>query len=356
MATAAAGCSRGANSAGAGAATAAAPAAKPVPVSVAQVTSGEIARVLTAGGKIVAASEVAVASKLAGKVAEVRVQVGQAVSKGDVLVVLDNAELAAQVQQAEGGLAQAEANLANARLTFQRTETLFQQGAVSRQQFDQARFSLQAAEAQLKQARGAAALARANYENSIITAPVSGVIGSRGVEPGAFASPGVPLLTVVDMTPVYLETSVSENEVNKLALGSEVRVNIASLGEEGRLTGKIATLSPAADPKTKNFQLKVEIANRQGQMKPGMYGEVELVTERRQAAAIVPAEAVLDRDGLKLVFVVEGGRARQRTVQTGIANAEQIEILEGVTAGETVIVSGHQTLADGAAVLVKGGK
>lgn len=328
---------------------------KGVPVKVAKAVSADIVNSVVAGGRVQASADVTLASKIPGKVAEVRVEVGQPVKKGEVLVVFENRELSAQLQQAEAGAAQAVANLTNTEANDKRMESLLAQGAIAQQQYDAARATYLTAEAQVKQSRAALELARTNYDNSFIVAPVDGLVGSKSVQAGAFAGAGVPLVSVVDLDEVFLEVSISESHVNRITPGSAVRIKIPALADKNIFEGKIAAVSPSIDPRSRNFQAKVTLKNPDRVLKSGMYAEVPLETGRRTGVVTIPATALAERDSGKVVYVVEGERVSERRVKLGLSNPDAVEIVQGVSAGEKVVVAGHNLLGDKSLVRVEGG-
>lgn len=319
-----------------------------VPVQVAAAVRGEVVRASTFTGTITPAMQVQISAQVPGKVTAVHVQLGDTVKAGQVLVELDAREAQAQLLRAEGGLAQARAALEEAVRTRDRMETLFQAGAVSQQQIDQARSGVQQAEAALRQAEAAVALARTAVENSTVRAPAAGVIAERRVEPGAWAAPGVPLLTLADISRVYVDIQVPEADVARVQPGQTVTVRIPALGKT--VTGKIEVLSPVTSAGQKSYPARVVLDNPKGELRGGMFAEVEAATQRQSGVA-VPVDAVLERAGSKVVYVVEGGRARERRVRTGLRDAERV-LVEGLEAGAQVVVAGQNLLSDGTPVTV----
>lgn len=360
------------------------------PVAVVTVATGEVTRVNTITGKVAASMEVNVVPKLGGKVAEVQVQVGDRVQAGQVLVRLDTTEIAAQVKQAEAGLETARANLEQteqvkqavqvakaqhqaAKDNLERMEYLYGQGAISQAQLDGARTQFQVAEAQLAQAEAnlkvadvaraqvlqaeaALELARAQLNNSAITAPIGGVVSTRYIDPGEMAAPTMPVVTIVQVDTVAIEASVTEDYINRLQVGQEVKTTIKVVQEEP-FAGKVASVSPAADARTRAYNIKIDLPNPEGALKPGMTAAIPLALESQRDVLVVPVQAVLDRGGKKVVFVVESGVAKQREVTVGLEGEKEVAITAGLSAGEQVVVSGQHLLSDGDRVtLPEGGK
>lgn len=359
-----------------------------IPVRIAAAARGDIYEVVKVSGKISPGVEVNVFSKLAGKVESVNFDIGDKVKKGDVLFALDRTDLINQVKQAEAALSmaeanysslsggtlpkqveQAEANYLNAKDNYERMKALYEEGAVSKQQFESVELqytvaksqyesislsapdNLKAAEAQMKQAQAALELARSQLENAVVTSPVSGIVAMRNINPGEMASPGVPVFTIVNLDRVFVEVNISESIINKVKMGQEVAVRVAS-ADNGEFKGIVTNISPAADPMTRAFPAKVELDNADHTLKGGMFAEILLPTDRRENVIIVPQEAVLDMGNEKIVFVIQGDTAYKRSVVVGIKDGTNIEIINGVKEGENVVVSGQNTLRDKAEVFI----
>ncbi|MGQ9531485.1 MAG: efflux RND transporter periplasmic adaptor subunit [Desulfotomaculales bacterium] len=340
-----------------------------MPVAMGAVTKGRLERGSIVSGKVAGAVEVNLVPKTAGKVATVTVDVGSRVRAGQVVVQLEANELAAAVAQAEAALAaarsareQAQADFEVARANYERGKMLFEQGAISQSEYEN-KFVLPynlakeraagTAAAQVAQAEAALRLAQANYANSIITSPISGVVTARYVDPGEMASPNSPVLTIVQMDPVVVEVGVGETLVNRLQVGQEVSVRIAAARSEP-YTGRVKTVSPGADPRTKTYQVKVEIPNPGGTIKPGMFAEVDFGGAAEETL-LVPRDAVVTRDGKTVVFTVVEGKAVAREVEIGDSDGRNVAIKAGLSEGDRIVVSGQDRLSDGTPVAVAGG-
>lgn len=339
-------------------------AAEAVAVEVAPVTRGDITVVSLLPGRVTALQEVNVTPKIPGRLKMVNVDVGDRVHQGQVLAVLDDAEIAAQVKQAEAGVVVAErsaeaaaAALEEARRNLERVQQLYDAGAASLQQLQQAQTaydqaSAGVADAQVDLARAALETAQVQQANTVITAPMSGVVAVRLADPGEYATPPQPILTLVNLEQVLIETSVSEAQVVKLALGQSLKVKVPAVGE-GTINARITSISPAPDPKTRLFAMRALAANPGSRLKPGMTAEVSLVDDVRANVVKVPVNAVLNREGGRVVYLVEGDRARERQVETGLSDTAHIEIKSGLAVGESLVVSGQDFLADGSRIVVR---
>jgi len=324
--------------------------AQAVLVDAAPVEKGDIASISTVNGKIAANIEVSIVPKMPGKVAEVLFDVGDRVHKGDVLVRLEAGELRAQLKQAEAGLEKARASFADAKKNFERMQSLYEQGAVSQQQ-------LEAAQTQLTMgnpdsAEAAVELIRTQLENTVIVSPVDGIVAARNVEIGEMAGQ-VPVMTIVDIDQVTVETTVTEAEVNKLNAGQTVDVVVSAVQAQP-FKGVIASISPAADARSSAFPVKVKIPNPEHRLKPGMFAEVKLALEIRKEAVIIPKEALVGTGENQSVFIVKDNKALQKKVTTGISDDTRVEVVSGISAGEMVVTKGQLKLQDQTPVMVDG--
>lgn len=343
-----------------------------VPVKVAEVKTADISNEVTISGKVAAGMEVAVVPKMGGKVSKVAVNVGQRVKKGDLLVGLDGADLAAQIKAAEAGLQVSVASQKQSAIRYQeakdnldRMQSLFNAGAISQSEYDTAKnnFDIAAStynpagggtlsSAQIKQAQANIDVMRANYSNMVIVAPIDGVVASRNVDPGEMAAPGTPVVTVVNTTQMVVEGNLTESEVNLVKVGQEVKVMVKAAGEQP-FTGRVESISPMADARTKAYPVKVKISNPDDKLKSGMFAEIKLATASKDQVLTVPKEAVLERGAKKVVYLVEGDTAVEKEITVGIANEKLVEVTEGLKLGQRIVTVGHQNLVDKAKVTVQ---
>lgn len=290
----------------------------------------------------------------------------------------------AQVSQAETQVRQAETNYNTAKTNLERMEFLFAQGAISQQQLDAARAQHDAARAGLDAARAALDAARANLSgleagarreqveqaeaqvkqaeaglnvlltqkaNFTVTAPVSGVVAARNVDPGEMASPAMPVITLAQLDPVVVQAAVSEREINYLKRGQEVKVQVPAARAEP-FEGKITALSPVADPRSRGYTVKVEIQNPKGILKPGMAAQLQVGLETVENQLIIPVQALVDKGQAVVVYIVEDGKALEKTVTVTLQTQDKAAIGNGLAEGQQVVVSGQNYLRDGDRVRV----
>lgn len=334
-----------------------------VSVETALVETRDILHVTRISGRAAAEQDVLVLPKVGGRVERVVVETGQRVNKKDALFYLERDEIGAQLRQAQASLAAAEAARAqalsqheNAKVELDRMRRLYEEGAVSRQQLEQAQLQYEltrpeSAEAQYRQAAAALEAVQYQYDNTVITSPISGIVNSLELEVGDMAGPNSPAARIVKIDAVNVEFSVTEGQVNKIAVGQEADVLIASASREP-FQGKIVSISTASDPQTRLYPVKIRIANYDNIIKPGMFAEVELILSRKADAVSVPVGSVFVRNGEEGVFLVENGKAVFRKVESGIDDGEYLEIIEGLEPGEELVVTGQNLITENTSVKV----
>ena len=336
-------------------------------VAVAEVEKGPLSRGDILTGKVSAKAEVNLVTKMPGKVAAVMVDVGDRVQAGQTLLRLESTELQAQLSQAEAGVTAAESALLQAELAYKQAEAdykrmkfLHDQGAIPDADFEKVEMNYELARdraerqapAGLKQAKGQLEFVQANVNNTILTSPISGIVAARNVNAGELAGQTMPVLTIMNFDSVVVGTNASEQQVNKIKAGQEVTVRISAVSSEP-LTGKVTSVSPAADPRARTYPVKVEVPNPEHLIKPGMFAEVDLSVAGDEVI-LVPRDAVVHRSGTSAVFVLTDDETsvQFRQVVTGGSDGKNIAVLEGLQEGEKVVISGQESLESGAKVQV----
>ncbi len=294
-----------------------------IPVTVEQVQKGTLERKIPLGGILKAQEQVILAAKNpALKVISVPVEVGDFVTVGTPLVIFDSRETDLQLSQAQ--------------LAYERNKELFAAGAISQFQLEQAETAL--TNLQLLQ------------ENCVLSSTINGYVASVTAVEGQLAG-AAPLVTVVNTEELELTIQVGESFVSSLEKGRKMPVSVTAVSEEP-VQAVIKTIAPQADAMSKAFPVTLTLKNAQNKMKDGMYGEVELVVERRHQVIVIPQYAVLDaEDGkTKQVFVVENGVAKKKAVELGLTLGDQAEIIKGLQTGEMLVVEGQYGISDGSPV------
>jgi HlyD family secretion protein len=318
-------------------------------------------------GNLIGAATVDVVPKVSGRLESVAVRLGDPVRRGQLLATLEDRELREQLRQTEASLEvskatirQRDADLKNAQSNLERSRNLFSRNLIARQTLDDAEARYDAAVAQVDLARAQTAQSsarleelRINLSNTRILSPVDGFVGSRRLDPGAFVGTNSSFLSVVDIHFVRLVANLVEKDLSRIVLDMPARVEVDAYPGE-IFKGRVARLAPVLDPATRTAEMEVEVPNQDSRLKPGMYARVQFVVAERADALTVPRNALVDLEGTRGVFVVDGKTARFKPVQTGIVDGEAVEITDGLADNTTVITLGSASLRDGDPIVIAG--
>ncbi len=348
MAAALAACSRGTSEEGA-----AGPVAQ---VTVTKVARAAIVRTITVSGTIAALPnhDVRVGSLVAGRVAALPVAEGDRVTAGERIARIDDRPIRDQLQQAEAEGERARASLQNARSSRERNETLFDRGIAARKDLEDARMQESVAEASLRQAEAAVALARLQLDRTEIRSPLSGVVVRRFASVGeqVDGTEARPLVEVADLREVELLAGVPAAYLDRVRAGQTIEMSSDAI--PGRaLRASVVAVSPAVDPATGIGLARVRLGNADGVLRLGMFLTARLPIETHEGALVVPPQSVYrDEEDRPRVYRVEGDAATAVPVVLGIETADRDEILSGVGEGDIVIRIGGYGLGASAKVKV----
>ncbi|GAB6158725.1 efflux RND transporter periplasmic adaptor subunit [Desulfotomaculum varum] len=310
------------------------------------VAEGQIIEKMTLSGTLEALNSADVVAKTAGKVAALYVDVGSTVTAGQTLLTLEAEDLKAAVQAAEANLATAQVNYDLSLSKYKRGQELVKSAAISQWDFEENyEGAFRKAAAALKSAQAALAQSQARYHETVLKSPINGVVTARNINAGELAGSSGPLFSISNLDKVVVLVNVNEQQVNKFVTGQQVAVRV-SAATQNPLTGTVTNIALAADPKLKAYPVKIELANKNHQLKPGMFAEV-IWEKATPKTLLVPRQAVVTRDGVAKVFVLEQGIVKERQVQTGPADSQNVAVLSGLRAGEQVIVDNLDNLQDG---------
>ncbi|MGB7769447.1 MAG: efflux RND transporter periplasmic adaptor subunit [Verrucomicrobiia bacterium] len=268
-------------------------------------------------------------AKVSGHIEQMPVRLGQPVKAGELVALLNSSDLQARLDQAEASREQAERN-------WDRISALFHQQAATHAEFDDAQAQKRVADAAVAEAKAMLAYAK-------IVAPFDGVVTRKWTDVGDFAAPGKPLLDIEDPSKLQVQADVPDVIASHVRDGEDLAVHVDALNEE--LTGTIAEISPAGDPITHTFRVKVDLPATPGLMS-GQFARLEVPIGKSQAL-LVPDSAVVERGELEILFVVVSGHAQLCLVKTGRHAGDQMEILSGLDAGDIVVIHGASQLTDG---------
>jgi len=376
-----------------------------VTVQIAPVEKTTLRHSITAEAILYPHQQAAIVPKISAPVQKFLVQRGSRVHQGELLAVLENRDLSAAAQDTGGAYKQAqaayetttgaslpeemkkaEADAQQARLAldaqekiYESRQQLFQEGALPRKELDQSTVEvtqarnqyaiarqhldalmaitrqqeLKAAQGQLESAEGKYHAAEAQLSYSEIRSPIDGVVTDRPLYPGEMAAAGTPLITVMDVSSVIAKAHIPQADAALLKVGDAGSMTVPGLPEP--IEGKVTVVSPALDPNSTTVEVWLEAKNPKHRLRPGTSVQLSLTARTINDALVVPAAAVVTvPEGTSVVLLAGAdGKAHQRTVKLGIRQGDDVQIVEGVAAGDKVVSSGAYGLPDNTRITVQ---
>ncbi len=317
---------------------------QPTPVVVGTVERGAIVATISSASTIEAERQVTVHAESTGRLVDMTVEEGDLVKKGQLLARI-------RFDAQANSLVRANTSLDKARADLARAEQLFADRVIGEEEVLRARNTLDIAQLDLSDRSR-------EMRNTKITAPFTGTITQRKVTEGAFVNNGAELFTIVDFSTLVARVFVPEKELDRIQVGQAAAVvGKAARGRKGE--GKVQRIAPTIDATSGTVKVTVslppDLAGPQAFL-PGMYAEVTMTTDRRSDVILVPKSALVRDEEQAYVFTIEGDpatgfKAKRLRVETGLGDADRIELVKGLAAGEPVILAGQTGLKDGSKVL-----
>ncbi len=300
------------------------------------VRTEKLSNALEASGTLLANEETNIQSELSARVIRIFFREGQYVGKGALLVKLYDADLRAQLPKltTQKQLAQR---------TLDRNRQLLAKGGVAQQQVDVDAATVESFDADI-------AAVEAQIQRTEVRAPFGGTIGLRNVSEGTVVSPSTIIASIQQTNPLKLDFSVPEKYSDLLKLGDPVQFTIAS--DQNTYTGRVYAIEPKVDLTTRTVKLRAQVPNAKGQLHPGQFANVRLKLSETPEAMMVPSQAIVPSARDKKVIVSKDGKASFVVVETGVRNANKVQILKGLQPGDTVITSGMLQLKPDASVRI----
>lgn len=290
-----------------------------------------------ATGSLLANEEVELRSEISGRVVGVFFEEGKKVKKGEILLKINDRDLKAQLTRKEVEEKQASDE-------EKRRLQLYKIKVISQEEYDNGVNTLKIIQAE-KESIGA------QLAKTEITAPFNGVIGLRYVSAGGYVSPSNLISTMQDVDPMKVEFSVPEKYAGKIRTGTEILVNAGDSPEEYK--GIVYAVESKIDANTRTIKARARIPNPSGILIPGAFAKVKITLEELPNAIVIPSEAIVPEISGAKVYLCRNGQAKSVPITTGIRTERGVEITQGLTAGDTLIVSGLLQLADGRGVQIK---
>lgn len=336
---------------GAGAAAKAPPVMELAHADVAPIGARQLTVGIPLSGSLIPVSQATIKSKVSGQVQEAALREGIAVQAGQVLARLDQADLKARLQQQQAMLEEAQARLAMAQKNEYNATALLSQKFISQTSFDTTANAVELARANVKSAAAMVDLARIALNDSVIRAPIGGIISKRHVQAGDKVAPDMPVYTIVGLNELTLEAQVPTTDIPRVQVGQEVRFQVDGFAKR-EFSGKVARINPTTEAGSRAMLVYVSVANADGALRGGMFAKGSLTTEKGRAAPVVPLAALREEAGKQVVYTVVNGAVVAQPVKLGLRSDEEgvVEVSEGLEPGAQVLIAKLEGLKPGAKV------
>ena len=324
------------------------------PADLTAVEATPLNRFLPVSGTMQPVRQATVKAKVSGDVRQITVRDGDAVQAGQVLVRVDTADLDARLIERQGQLESAKAQLALAEKTLATNQKLLKQNFISQNAFDSSESSLNVTKGSVMSAEAQVRLAQNALKDAVITAPLSGIVAKRHVQPGEKVAFDTPLVTLVDLREIELQAMVPAVDIPELKPGMTADLTVDGFGDR-RFTGRIERINPATEAGTRAILVFVGIPNPNNELRGGMFATGRIALAASAPLLSLPAGAVRSEAGQTFVWAIEDGKLVKRMIVTGRRDDEsgRIEVKTALPATLKVLAARFENLKEGAPALVK---
>lgn len=324
---------------------------------IASIIKRELNVNLLVSGSLIPQNNITVKSKVTAVVSETMVQEGMAVSEGQVLAKFDNADLAARLATQDAAVEESTTKLELAKKNRESSHALFLQKYISQNAFDTSENALQLAQANLKSTMSQREVARLALADTIIRAPMSGIVSKRLVQAGEKVSPDTPLFSLVNLSKLILEAPVPASEIPRIKLGQPVSFAVDGFAAR-QFKGKVVRINPNAETGTRSFMVYIEVLNDDAVLRGGMFAKGQITLEKSTKTTLVPLIAVRQVSGVPTVYKVDHDHLVAQAVELGLRNEDEgyAEVKKGLVEGDQVIVSQLDMVKPGSKVTLPAAK
>jgi membrane fusion protein (multidrug efflux system) len=321
---------------------------------LAHVEPQPLTRWLPLSGTLQPLNQTTVKAKVSGEIRQVTVREGEAVKAGQVLVRFDTADLEARLTDRIGALESSRAQLGLAEKTRAQNQLLLKQNFISQNAYDSAESNLSVSQGTLKSNEAQAQMARIALNYAVVTAPLSGMVAKRHVQPGEKVSLDAPLITIVDLERMELQAMVPANDVPELATGMKVDLSIDGFGER-HFTGTIERINPTTEAGTRAILVFIHIPNPDAALRGGMFGTGKVTLAAGAPVPTLPAVSVRTEAGQSFVWTIEDGKLTRRLVTVGRRDPTtgRVEIKTALDPSIPILAAPFDNLKPGAPALVR---
>ena len=324
------------------------------PADVAVVEVRSLVRSIPFSGSLAPVVQAAVKSKVPGEVVRVLVREGEAVKEGQLLAQIDVADLQARVDAQVASLEEVKARLSIAEKNRANSQQLLRQKFISQNAYDTTESTFDASAASVRSQEAQLRIARKAVDDAAVRAPFAGIVATRTVHPGEKVGIDHQLFTLVDLGRMEIEAPAPAAEVPAVRAGQAASFRVDGFGDRD-FEGRVERINPTALPGSRAINLYISVANRDGMLRGGMFAKGQIVLDRTQAGAVIPAGAIREESGQAYVFTIENGAIARRPVKVGSAQGADgmVEILAGLEQGMRVVSTRVSGLKPGAPAKLK---
>lgn len=328
----------------------------PIEVSVAKPQLQEGAVYISASGRVESKETALLSTRMMGRIQRIYVDIGDVVQKGQLLYVIDAADISAKSAQVNAQIAQAEAAFQNAQKDYERYQALFKENSATQKELENMQLQYTVAKNQLEAAKEAQNEVAANMNYAKVKAPFSGVITQKMMNDGNLARPGMPILAMEGEQGLRIKASVSEQEIGKLQVGDTAQISIDAIRQS--LNGQVTRVSSSSANSGGQYTIEVSLPKTvQKEVKSGMYAHISIMTKsallEEDKRVLIPSRALIYKDDLQGIYTVSSkGTALLRWLRIGKTYGESVEVLSGLTSGETYILETKGRIYNGAPVKI----
>ncbi len=317
-------------------------------VDVYELSSGDVAAIdarelrlnLPLSGALAPQEQATVKAKVSGVVLETAVREGMSVTAGQVIARLDAADQRARVAQQQATLDEASARLALAKKNNANSQLLLKQNYISQNSYDTTQNSVELAQASVNAMRAQLELARIALADTVIKAPLSGVVSKRHAQAGEKVAPDMPIFTIVNLHQLTLEAQVPASEVPRVKVGQEVRFKVDGY-QQRDFAGKVARISPTTEAGSRSMLVYISVDNSDAALRGGMFAKGNITTDKSAQSPVVPIAALRSEKGQHVVWKIEGNKVVAQPVTIGMRNEDEgmAQVTTGLDKGASVIIA-----------------
>jgi len=306
---------------------------------------------LPLSGSLIPVNQATIKSKVSGQVQEAALREGVSVQEGQVLARLDQADLKARLAQQQAMLEEAQAKLSMAQKNEYNAKALLSQKFISQTSFDTTANAVELAHANVKSASAMVELARIALNDSVIRAPISGIISKRHVQAGDKVAPDMPVYTIVGLQELTLEAQVPTTDIPRVKVGQQVSFQVDGFAKR-EFSGKVARINPTTEAGSRAMLVYISVPNADGVLRGGMFAKGNITTERTKEAPMVPLAALREEAGKQVVYLVANGIVVAQPVSLGLRSEDVglAEVTAGLDKGANVIISKLEGVKPGSKV------